>query len=474
MTVWPAAVAALLGAPAPAADVPAPDLAGAERRVADKITACRAYVASRPESDHAWGVLAMNLDVHGFDSEALDAYRQAAALAPAAFRWPYYGAIVLAEQGSREAFDWFARARAAKPGYAPLLVRYGEALLADGDADSARELFAEAASAEPGLSHAHLGLARAALLAGDPEAGLDHARQAVTADPRHAEARGLLAELYRRSGENDRALAERRVERRLPAVTRLPDPAYAALVAEGVSSYWFRQRGRAYLEAGDAAGAVGEFERAVAAAPRSEHLDDLGLALQYLGRYEEAVERHRAALVQRPGRPELLVHLGTALDGAGELDRAIEVTAKAFELEPGLTTAALNLGTFLQRAGRRAEAVTAFRQGLEHAPDELRLASRLAWLLATAPEDRLRDGDEAVLLAEGVCERTGHHLPEALDVLAAAYAEAGRFAEAVAAARRALELASADLARRIAARLELYRSGRPFRASFPSPLGREG
>jgi tetratricopeptide (TPR) repeat protein len=308
------------------------------------------------------------------------------------------------------------------------------------------------------------------LIPGDLETGAGHARRAVAASPRHGEAHGLLAELHRRAGENEAAARERERERQLPDLTPLPDPVYAALAAEGVSSYWFRRRGRAYLDAGDYEDAVRELERAVEAVPRPEIHDDLGLALQGLGRYAEAAERHRAALELRPDHPASLVRLGTALDGAGRLDEAIAAAARALELRPGLLPASLNLGTWLARAGRRAEAAAAFRRGLEHAPDDPRLAARLAWILATAPEDAVRDGAEAVRLAEGVRERLGERVPEALDVLAAAYAEAGRFDEAVATARRARELADGQLARAIGGRIALYTSGEAYREkSSPQP-----
>ena len=119
------------------------------------------------------------------------------------------------------------------------------------------------------------------------------------------------------------------------------------------------------------------------------------------------------------------------------------------------------------RAGRRSEAAAAFRAGLAADPDDPRLAARLAWLLATAPEDSLRDGAEAVRLAERAVKVTGDRLPEALDVLAAAYAEAGRFDDATATARRARELATAAggtaLAAEIGQRLALYEVAKPYR-----------
>jgi tetratricopeptide (TPR) repeat protein len=452
------------GAPVPP---PLPDLAGVEPQVAAKITAARRYVLTKPTSPHAWGVLAMSLDVHGFKAEALPCYEEAARLAPDDVRWPYYRAIVLADEGSPEALEWFAAARTLAPGYAPLLVRQGDALATAGEPEKAAEAFTAAAAA-PDLPQPHVGLARLALARGDLGAALREAQAAVAADAACPEAHGLLAEIYRRRGEGERAAAERRLVARLPPLTRLPDPLYAALAAEGVSSYWYRQRGRAYLEKGDYEGALRELEQALAASPNADTHDDLGLALQHLGRFEEAAAHHRAALALRPDSAESRAHLGEALAGLGRLDEAISALEEAVAARPDLPGADLDLGTFYARAGHRRDAAAAFRKAVELAPDDPRPAARLAWLLATAPEDDLRDGGEAVRLAEEASAATGGRLPEALDVLAAAYAEAGRFSDAVETARRALSLAQArpgggELAGRLAARLTLYEAGQPYR-----------
>jgi protein O-mannosyl-transferase len=94
---------------------------------------------------------------------------------------------------------------------------------------------------------------------------------------------------------------------------------------------------------------------------------------------------------------------------------------------------------------------------------------RFAWLLATSSDETRRDPPAAIQLAHHACRLTNFENPQLLDTLAAAYAAAGRFDEAVAAATRARDFASAgranDLAARIETRLNLYRSGRAFIAT---------
>ena len=93
--------------------------------------------------------------------------------------------------------------------------------------------------------------------------------------------------------------------------------------------------------------------------------------------------------------------------------------------------------------------------------------NNLAWIRATHPDTVLRDGTQAVELAERCCELTGHRVAPALHTLAAAYAEAGRFGEAIKTASQAIDAATAaaneTLAQKIRGQVVLYRQGVPYR-----------
>jgi len=127
------------------------------------------------------------------------------------------------------------------------------------------------------------------------------------------------------------------------------------------------------------------------------------------------------------------------------------------------------LGMTLGLSGRTREAVAQYREALRLNPNLTGVLNKLAWVLATSPEDELRNGAEAVRLAERACELTQYREPLFLGTLAAAYAESGRFPEAVTTAEKAEQLASSaglkDLAEKNRQLLELYRAGKPYRES---------
>jgi Flp pilus assembly protein TadD len=119
-----------------------------------------------------------------------------------------------------------------------------------------------------------------------------------------------------------------------------------------------------------------------------------------------------------------------------------------------------------------AEAKTHFQNAVEAEPNNPQMCNDLAWLLATCWEASLRNGPKAVELAQQAEMLSGGKDPEILETLAAAYAEASRFGEAVETAQRAVELANARTnaaqAGRIRQELELYTAGLPFHASTPT------
>ncbi len=202
-------------------------------------------------------------------------------------------------------------------------------------------------------------------------------------------------------------------------------------------------------------------------------LNNLGLALATQGRFDEAIENYRAALRINPIYYPALHNLGIALSALGRPDEAVLDFQRAVRIEPYHADFYLHWGMALDQLGRTREAVAQYRQALRLNPNLAGALNNLAWVLAAAHDDELRNGAEAVRLAKQACELTHYGEPLVIGTLAAAYAEAGRFPEAVTTAQKAEQLATSAGLTAVAAKnrqlLELYRAGKPYHE--PAPAG---
>ena len=179
------------------------------------------------------------------------------------------------------------------------------------------------------------------------------------------------------------------------------------------------------------------------------------------------------AVKSRPDYAEAYNNLGSALFSKGQLDEAITQFQKALKSKPDYVEVYNNLGSALFSKGRLDEAITQFQKALEIRPGDAQACDDLrgvAWLLATCPRASIRNGPRAVGLAQEANRLSGGGNPVFLCTLAAAYAEAGRFPEAVMTAQQALQSAAtqtdAALVNRLRGQLELYQAGSPFRDAY--------
>jgi spermidine synthase len=228
--------------------------------------------------------------------------------------------------------------------------------------------------------------------------------------------------------------------------------------------------------------------------------NDLGNVLYRLGRLSEAAPCYRTALKLDPHYVTARYNLAMVLKEQGQALEAIEQLRRMLELDTVSTGALFELATLLETTDQIADAqrtcsrlleiaprdargyslgatlldrlddpraaLELLRRGHEQIPEDVEITRGLAWRLATAAHPEIRDGEEAVRLAEELVGAAGTDDPQALDVLAAAYAQAGRFVDAVHTARRAVERADklglATLAAEITMRLNLYEDGKPY------------
>jgi tetratricopeptide (TPR) repeat protein len=218
--------------------------------------------------------------------------------------------------------------------------------------------------------------------------------------------------------------------------------------------------------------AIAQYQKAVETEPRFTVARlMLANALLQRGKVDEAISQDELAVQTNPEYAEAQYSLGGALLQKGRVDDAISHYQQALQLNPDFAAAHSELaGTLLQK-GRAAEAISHFQKALQLTPSNPSLQNNLAWLLATSPEASLRDGDKAVALARQASTLTGGQNPVVLHTLAAAFAEAGRFSEAVETAQRALSLAGTQSNTRLAAMLQselkLYQAGSPFHTEPP-------
>ena len=220
--------------------------------------------------------------------------------------------------------------------------------------------------------------------------------------------------------------------------------------------------------------AIDHYRHVLALQPdRADVHSSLGALLAELGYLEAAVQHFQRSLTLEPTDPKARNNLGLALAVQGRFDEAIREYGRALEVDPSLEEAHYNLGVALSFSGRPEQAIEEFRGALRLQPDSVASMNELAWILATHWDPAVRDPSEAMLMARRAAELTGHRDATVLDTLAAAYACASRFDEAVKTAEVALNLATEtqqlELVRYLSQRLDLYLRAQPYRERAGSP-----
>jgi tetratricopeptide (TPR) repeat protein len=310
----------------------------------------------------------------------------------------------------------------------------------------------------PGNERVHNNLGLALVNSGRFDEALAQFRKALEITPEYAEAHNNLGGILFRNSLIDEALAQFR-----KALEITPEYAEARV-----------NLGAALLGRGEIDAAIAQYNQALEIRPDfAEAHYNLALALTKCGRLDEAVFHYQKAVEIDPDYADAHNNLGLALTNCGRLDEAISHYQKALELRPDHAKAGRNLivAQSLREGIRKA---LAGRRGLLRSrPDDVALLNETAWVLATNPNASIRNGAEAVDLAGRAVQLTGGREPAVLDTLAAAYAEAGRFSEALQTARKALESATRQnnpsLAESIKAKIPLYEARTPFRTMSRSP-----
>jgi serine/threonine-protein kinase len=220
----------------------------------------------------------------------------------------------------------------------------------------------------------------------------------------------------------------------------------------------------------DPGAAIGLAHSAIAVRPRDAMVYcTLSWCLGQRGNWQAALAAAERAIKSDLDAPHGYVVRGLARREMKNLPEAVADFQRAIKLDPAQAWSRYNLGRVYQQLGRYAEAEQAYLGAIQVQPSAYGSYQFLAQLQATCPDDKVRDGKRAVEYATTACERSRWKDPSCLDVLAAAYAEAGQFDEAVRYQTRALDdpALKGDFRTAAKERLELYKQKKPFREKGP-------
>jgi tetratricopeptide (TPR) repeat protein len=194
---------------------------------------------------------------------------------------------------------------------------------------------------------------------------------------------------------------------------------------------------------------------------------NLGIVLLRKGKLDEAISLLQAAVNLRPENAPAHDNLAKAFLQKGQVADAMVHYRKLLEIQPENIEAHNIWGTVLIQQRRIREAIEQWREALAIQPENGNAMSNLAWVFATSPDSSLRDGAQAVQLAEQALRISGGRIPIIFRTLAAAYAESGRFSEAIQTAQKGIELANSQgnsgLAAELQGNITIYQEQQPLR-----------
>ena len=278
--------------------------------------------------------------------------------------------------------------------------------------------------------------------------------RALELDPENEEAWALLGLDFMYQGNTDKAI----------------DCMRRATTINGQFNWAWHDLGEFLVYKKDYAGAEHAFQMALSCTrfngDKKNIYFELGDLLMTTGRYAEAIPDFQNALALAPDQPDIETELGQCFVRNRQPEQASTAFQNAIRLQPTNAAAHLGLAMTSESTGNNADAIAHYRKVVELQTNSIIALNNLAWLLAAAADARLRNGKEAVPLAEHACQLTQNQQAFLIGTLAAAYAEAGRFDDAVTTAQKARDVALASGQKEIADRneqlMELFKTGRAF------------
>ncbi len=242
---------------------------------------------------------------------------------------------------------------------------------------------------------------------------------------------------------------------------------FTALIQKDPTAEAYRRRGVVRVAIGKVANATIDFNLALKIEPgNATALNDRGNAYRKLGKLDRAITDFTEIISSGVSHPAVYTNRGMAYFDSKDFDKALADFSEAISIESKFAPAYEARGSYWRAVGRYENATKDFSEAIQVDSNFILAKNNLAWLLATCPLEEFRDGPKAVTYAKEVCDATAYQDADFLDTLAAAYAEAGEFENAVKYASEAVKLKERN-SDPITSRLELYRAGKPFREQPP-------
>jgi tetratricopeptide (TPR) repeat protein len=350
------------------------------------------------------------------------------------------------------------------------------------DADKALADFARAIELAPDKTEYRLSRAEFLFEQGDSDEALEDVREFVETHPQELEAHVLLAQIQRALKRYDEAIASldraSEIDPESPAPHQFRgeiyremekyDEAIAAFtrvldIQPGLDLALIR-RAEAYFFAGKLDEALADVEAVLRENPGMALAH--GLRAQVLAskdRLGEAIAEMKLLADALPGQPDVHMQLALYFALNDQPQEAIAEYTAAIELDGNHFLALRSRGDAYLSVGDHGAAVADFDRALVIEPADSSLLNNFAWVLATSPDDHVRDGSRAIKLATEACSLTDYRAPHILSTLAAAYAETGDFDSAREWSQKAVDMDDEEHDEQLAAELASYMDNKPWR-----------
>ena len=394
------------------------------------------------------------------------------------------GYILLEKNQVTNAIPYFNKSLEVNPNFSEPHNNLGDALVRIGKTDEGMRHFEKAVELDPTLPASYYNLGNAWLETGHPQEAIKQYQKALEIFPGFAKAQNNLGSAFLRLGQTNEAFSCFQ-----KAVENEPDLADAhnnlgnillmrGQITDAIGQYRevfenrpdfpeaFNNLTRLLIAQGKPAEAIEYFEQALRFNETADLHNNLGNLLVSQNQPDKAITHYDRAIQLKPENGEFHYNLAVVLALRGRFSEAVAQFQRTLELMPNSVQGHYRLGLALQSQKKIAVAMAEYEKVLELNPKHALALNNLAWLLATCSEPSLRNGSKAVELARQTEQLSGGNQPNVLDTLAAAYAEAGQFGEAVETVKRALSLIATQnnkpLADALQMRLKLYEANSPF------------